>query len=198
MVGHVQRQSATELRERAARSQISIRLDADTADAGSIEDQAVNHRGFAVRTATPPPLPLDSEEAELCARLRDVMAKPPKRQPLEAVAQPDIGVKPAPTPPEVVAERAPLPPLRELPLDEIETGAPGVRGIAWVQRSRRQRLSAAVRSTPAWVMTIGVIGVTLTAALVMAVGMNRSVDLAHRAVSAGSAAVMAVRSAAGL
>jgi len=151
----------------------------------------------SAKAATPPLPPLDHDEADLCARLRDVLAKPPKRQRLEIVPPPHIGVKPAPTLPEVVAEPAPLPPLVELPRDEAGSGAPGDAKIVWLQRSRRQRLSAAIGSTPAWAVTFGVIGVTLAAALVAAVGIDRSVDLGQRALTASSSALIAVRSAAG-
>jgi len=220
--------NAAELPGRTIGRPIAAGLDADTADGraapdcdaddqeshkpdgdlpavrnGVAERQTDNRASTSAKAATPPPLPpaslpLDSDEAELCARLRDVLAKPPKRQRLEIVPPPHIGVKPAPTPPEVVAEPAPLPPLVELPRDEMGSGAPGVARVVWLQRSRRRRLSAAIGATPAWAVTFGVIGVTLAAALVTAVGMDRSIDFSQRALSASSSALIAMRSVVGL
>lgn len=158
--------------------------------------------GAALEPEVPPPLPLDLDEADLCARLRGVLAKPPRRVPLTPVAPPDVGIKPAATPLDWIAEQQPLAPLPQLALSDTELGAPGIKVIAWVQRSRRERLSAAVRSLPAWLMTIGVIATTLTSALVMAIGVNRSIDLAQlaatRVPSAVSDALIAMRNVIGL
>lgn len=148
--------------------------------------------------ATPPPLPLDAAEADLCARLRGAMATPPKRVPLVVTPPVEPGIKPAATPPEIVAEPHPLPPLIELPPSDAATGAPALRAIGWVQRSRRRKLSAAIRAAPAWLVTLAVIGGTLAGMLIMVLGTGRSLELAQRVPGALSGAMIAVKSATGL
>jgi hypothetical protein len=178
-------------------------------DAGT---KSVRARGGAATRSAPvakapvvPPPQLDSAEADLCDRLRDALAKPPKRVPLPPTTAHDVGIKPGATPAEAVPDVPPVLPFTPLPPSNVDAGdddASPVRAGPWMQRRRRARIWGAVQASGAWFITLSVVALTSVLALMAAVGVNKTLDLARLAAEKGPAtlasAAMAVRAAIGL
>jgi hypothetical protein len=150
---------------------------------------------------SPPALPLDAAEADLCERLQGLLSKAPRRCGEEAPSAQITFSDRIATAAEVVPEPAELPPLTELPALDPETTAPAVRSIKWVQRSRRERLKSALGYSVAWIVTLGVIAMTVVGVTVLTLGMDTSVKLAAKAgkqgAEAASTAVVTLKRIAG-
>lgn len=152
-------------------------------------------------SASPPPLPLDAAEADLCERLTGLLSKAPRRSGEELPSAQITFSDRIATVAEIVPEPVALPPLARLPALDQETAAPAVRTIKWVQRSRRERLKTALGYSVAWTVTLGVIAMTVVGVTVLTLGMDTSAELAAKArkqgVEAASTAVVTLKRLAG-
>jgi hypothetical protein len=154
-----------------------------------VSDRPGQKRPYA-RDATqlPPPLPLDDAEADLCERLKGLLATAPRRcgdePPAARVEYSDRIATVA----EVVPEPPELPPFTALPEVEAAMAAPAIQTIKWMHRSRRERFRSALGHSAAWSVTLAVIALTVAGATVMTLGAEKSSSLAAMAMKQGAQA----------
>jgi hypothetical protein len=212
MVGQVQRFDADNVRARIAQARADRERGATqeriTPQLRGLPSKAalkaaaktVERKSKASQTS-PQPIPLDAAEADLCERLTGLLSKAPRRHGEEIPSAQIAFSDRIPTVAEVVPEPAELPTLTELPAFDQEAAAPVAGVVTWMQRSRKQRLKTALGYSLAWIVTLGVIAMTVIGVTVLTLGMDTSVKLATKAqqqsAEAASSAVIALKRLAG-
>lgn len=138
------------------------------------------------RSQTWPPLPLSPDEADLAGRLSQVLAHPPHRAGEPATARPmddlDFAVRLADVLRDDVDPPAPaVPSILPDPADDPAPAHASNPAAPWLKQARRVRWRSIAANSLPWLITLGVIAITVCGMFIALLGVPKSMELVAKA-----------------